>query len=120
LYPYHAYLESLLTYGSDAANSHLTNAYWCLDDGGDDLPGDPTSDDTKNKGFVKRWERQKQSKVTELYGHLHTDIYNVSQFVLSCVRVQIKLTKAKNDFYLISANTDTKTKKQLLNFSTLS
>jgi len=66
LYPYHAYLESLLTYGSDAANSHLTNAYWYLDDGGDVLPGDPTSDETKNKGFVKRWEQQKQSKVAEL------------------------------------------------------
>jgi len=28
LYPYRSYLETLLTYGSDASNSHLTNAYW--------------------------------------------------------------------------------------------
>jgi hypothetical protein len=27
LYHYRAYLETLLIYGSDAANSHLTNAY---------------------------------------------------------------------------------------------
>ena len=66
LYPYSAYLETFQTYGSDAANSHLTKAYWYLDEGGDILAGDPTSDDIKNKGFVKRWERQKQSKVTEL------------------------------------------------------
>jgi len=65
LYSYRSFLETLLTYGSDASNSHLTNAYWYLDEG-DDLAGDPTSADIKNKGFVKRWERQKQSKVIEL------------------------------------------------------
>jgi len=62
LYPYRSYLESLLTYGSDAENSHLTNAYWYMDEG-DVLAGNPTSDSIKNKGFVKRWERQKQSKI---------------------------------------------------------
>jgi hypothetical protein len=54
LYPYLAYLETLLTYGSDAANSHLTNAFRYLDEEGDVLAGDPTSADIKNKGFVKR------------------------------------------------------------------
>jgi hypothetical protein len=96
LYPYRSYLESLLTYGSDASNSHLTNAYWYLDEG-DVLAGDPTSDSTKNKGFVKLGVRQTQS-----------DICNVSQFLLSGVRMQIRLTKAKDDYYLMNANTDTK------------
>ena len=61
LYTYRSYLETLLTYGSDTSNSHLTNAYWYPDEG-DVLAGDPTSADIKNKGFVKRCERQKQSK----------------------------------------------------------
>ena len=74
--PYRSYLETLLTYGSDASNSNLTNAYWYPDEG-DVLAGDPTSDSIKNKGFVKRWERQKQSKIMELYGRLHGDICNV-------------------------------------------
>jgi hypothetical protein len=98
VYPYRAYLETLLTYGSYAANSRLTNAYWYLDEGGDVLPGDPKSG-INNKGFVKRWERKKESKVTELYDRLHADICNVPQFLLSGVRVQIKLTKAKDDYY---------------------
>jgi hypothetical protein len=59
LYHYRAYLETLLTYGTDAANTHLTNAYWYIDDG-DLEPNDPTAADAKNKGFVKRWDRQKQ------------------------------------------------------------
>jgi len=107
LYPYRSYLETLLTYGSDASNSHLTNAYWYLDEG-DVLAEDPTSANIKNKGFVKRWERQKQSKVIELYGRLHADICNVPQFLLSGVRMQIRLTKAKDDFYLMNANADSK------------
>ena len=102
-------METLLTYCSDAANSHLTNAFWYLDEG-DVLAGDPTSTSIKNKGFVKRWERQKESKVTELYGRLHADICKVSQFLLSGFRVQIKLTKAKDDIYLMNSNTDTKAK----------
>jgi len=81
------------------------------------LAGDPTSADIKNKGFVKRWGRQKQSKEIELYGRLHADICNVSQFLLSGVRMQIRLTKAKDDFYLMNANADS---KRLLNFSTTS
>ena len=109
MYPYRSYLESLLTYGSDAANSHLTNAYWYLDEG-DVVAGVPTSTSIKNKGFVKRWERQNQSNVTKLYGRLHAGICNVPQFLLSGVRVQIKLTKAKDGFYLINAHADTKTR----------
>ena len=73
------------------------------------MAGDPTSADIKNKGFVKRWERQKQNKEIELYGRLHADICNVPQFLLSGVRMQIRLTKAKDDFYLMSANVDSKT-----------
>jgi len=119
LYPYRSYLETLLSYGSDAAYSHLTNAHWYLDEGGDVLAGDPTSTSIKNKGFVMRWERQKQSKITELYGRLPTDNCNVPQFLLSGVRVQIKLTTDKDDFYLMNPNIDKK-QKQLLNFSTRS
>jgi len=107
LYSYRSYLESLRTYGSDAANSHLTNAYWYLDEG-DVLAGNPTSYNIKNKGFVKRLDRQKQSKVIELYDRLHADVYNVSQFLLSGVRMQIRLTTAKDDVYLMNANADTK------------
>jgi hypothetical protein len=33
LYPYGAYFETLFTYGSDDATSHLKNAFWYLDIG---------------------------------------------------------------------------------------
>ena len=72
LYIYRAYLETLLTYGSDAAHTHLTTAYWYVDSG-DLIANDPTAADAKNKGFIERWNKQKQSKVTDLYGRLHSE-----------------------------------------------
>jgi hypothetical protein len=51
LYHYRAYLETLLTYGTDAAKTHLTNAYWYIDDG-DMGPIDPTV------GYAKKRLRQ--------------------------------------------------------------
>ena len=81
LYNYRSYFETILTYGSDAAVSHLTNAFWYLDDG-DLLPCDPTATDAKNKGFIARSNRMKQRKEIQLYGRLHNDICNVSRFLL--------------------------------------
>jgi len=54
LYNYRAYLETLLTYGSDAAESHLKNALWYLDTG--NMKGGDTTkpNETNNDGFVQR------------------------------------------------------------------
>ena len=73
---YRSFFETILTYGSDAATSHLTNAFWYLDDG-DLLPCDPTATDAKNKGFITRWDRIKQSKEVQIYGRIHSDICNI-------------------------------------------
>jgi hypothetical protein len=42
LYNYRSYLETLLTFGRDAVQTHLTNAFWYLD-AGEMLPHDPTA-----------------------------------------------------------------------------
>jgi len=48
LYNYPSFFETILTYGSDAATSHLTNTFWYLDDS-DLLPCDLTAADAKTK-----------------------------------------------------------------------
>ena len=110
LYQYRSYLETLLTYGSDAATSHLTNAFWYLDDG-DMLPCDLTAEKTAttNKGFITRWDRIKQSKEIQLSGRFHSDFYNVPLYLVPGVRIQIKLTKARPSFYLMNKTADSKT-----------
>jgi hypothetical protein len=109
LYPYRSYLETILTYGTDTASSHLTNAFWYLDSG-DLLSCDPTAayDANTNKGFIARLNKIKQSKEIQLYGRLHSDICNVSQYLIPGVRLQIKFTKAKQFFFLMNTKTDAK------------
>jgi hypothetical protein len=111
---YHSYFETLLTYGSDAASSHLTNSYWYLDTG-DVLTCDPTAaaTDTTNKGFATRWNLQKQSKVIESVGRLHADICNASTFIIPGVLVTVRLTRARREFYLISKDADSKVSFQI-------
>ena len=43
-----------------------------------------------------------------MYGNLHSDICNVPLFLINGVKIQIKLTKAKKAFYLLSDRVDTK------------
>jgi hypothetical protein len=85
LYPYRSCLETILTYDTDAAASHLTNDFWYLDNG-DLLPCDPTAADAKNKGFITKWNRIKQSKEVQHYGSLQSDLRNISQYLFqACV-----------------------------------
>jgi hypothetical protein len=95
LFNYRSFFETVLSYGSDDAASHLKNAFWYLDDG-DLLPCNPTAAEAKNKGFVARWNRMKQSKEIQLYGRLNSDICNVSRFLLPVIQLYIRLTKAKS------------------------
>jgi len=97
-----------LTYCSDAAATHLTNAFWYLDDG-DLLPYDPTAADAQNKVFITRWNKIKKSKEVPLYGRIHSAICNVPLHLIPGVRMQIRLTKAKPSFYLMNKDAETKT-----------
>ena len=108
LYNYRALLERLISYGADASISHLTNSYW-YKDVGDMLPCDPTKAESENTGFIDRWNGQKHSKEIEMFGIIHSDICNVSKFLLPDIKLQIKFTKAKPSFYLMDTAADSKT-----------
>jgi len=110
-YNYRSYLESLLTYGTDAAAKYLTNAYWYRDTG-DMLPSDPTSATITamtNRGFNTRWDKLSGSKDLQLFGRLLSDLFNVPLVLLPGVSLQIKLTKALPSFYLFSKEAGSKT-----------
>jgi len=81
-YNYRAYLETLLTYDTDAASSHLSNSYWYLNKG-DMQPSDPTAEthtSATNDGFIARWSRLSGSRDVQPLGRLHTDLCNVLYF----------------------------------------
>ena len=113
---YRSYLETLLTYGTDAATTHLTNAYWYRDTG-DMLPCDPTSATVTaltNRGLITRWDKLRNSKGLQPFGRLHSDLFNVSLVLLPGVNIQIRLTKTRPSFYMMSKETDTKSTSKYL------
>ena len=72
LYPYRGYIETLSTYGNDAANSHLTMPLWLLDEG-NMLGGDCSKPEQMNNGgFCARWNRLKESQTAEMCCRLHS------------------------------------------------
>ena len=99
LYKYRAYLETLLTYVSDAADSHLTKAFWYLDKG-DMLPCDPTAPNATNDGFIARWQRINHSKEVEKMGRLHSDICNVPDTLTSRRLDADKIEKGQTGIFL--------------------
>lgn len=72
LYNYKSYLEELLNYQKDRAESLSTTNGFFLDTGGqfDNL--------AKNSGATSRNDRTKNSKLLELYGKVHCDIFNIN------------------------------------------
>jgi len=110
-YNYRLYLETLLAYGTDAAATHLTNAYWYRDTG-DMMPCDPTTATVTavtNRGFITRWDKLRASKELQLFGRLHSDLFNVPLVLLPGLSLQIRLTKTRPSFYMMSKEADSKT-----------
>ena len=87
------YIETLLTYGNDAAESHLKNGYWYLNAGNMKGRDYTKPTETTNGGSVTRCNKMKESQTIEMYGRIHSDICNVPLYLLPGVKIQIKLTK---------------------------
>ena len=99
-YPYRSMIETLLSYGQDSKKSHLTSSLFYKDDAkyfdSIDLEGENV-----NKGFVKRHEIIKGSKVFDMYGRLHTDLFAQERFLTGDIKVKLRLSRSKDSFCLI-------------------
>ena len=74
-YPFRAYLEHLLSYGSDAKKSQLTATGWFTDTAGN---MEYTPD---NRGHVKRTELAEQSKIISLFAKPCSDLCNQHRLI---------------------------------------
>ena len=91
-YHYRAYFETLLTYATDARDSHLKMANCELDEG-KLLAGDCSKpDEVSNTGFLARWNHVNKSQEVHMYGRLLADICNVPTHIINGVKMHIKLT----------------------------
>ena len=103
-YPYRAYLETLLSYGSDAKESQLTSELWYQDSAPMDAIN-PHEENLTNEGFVARGNLTAQSKSVEMIGRLHCDIFQQDRYLLNGMEMQVKLIPSKEKFHLMGDGT---------------
>lgn len=96
-YPYRAYLETLLNYGSDAKKTQLESALWNKDTAGklDEVTGD-------NDGFTSRKAYIERSRAVDMMGRLHLDMFAQQRYLLNGVNVKLRLVRSKSEFALMS------------------
>lgn len=97
-YPYRAYIEATLNYGREAKKSHLTSSMYYRDSANhfDDVQGDA------NSGLKVRRDQSSRSKVIDMIGRLHCDIFHQERYLINGVDVKIRLIPSKSVFNLMS------------------
>ncbi|PVD35060.1 hypothetical protein C0Q70_06341 [Pomacea canaliculata] len=101
-YPYRAYLEATLNFGSEAKKGHMTAALYYRDSANhlDDTQGDA------NAGLKIRRDMTAKSKEIDMMGRLHADIMHQERYMLPGVDVKIRLIPSKAAFNLIAHDED--------------
>jgi len=101
-YPYRAMIETHLSYGADTKRSQLTSSLYY------DEPSRMDEVDfgaaARNSGLWNRSRFTRGSRVVDMIGKIHADIFFQNHYLLNEVNVKIKLIRSRDSFCLISAN----------------
>ena len=102
LYSYRAYLEALLNHGTDSKNSQLQMGLYFKD------PAGKLEDVTEagNSAVKQKFDFFKGSKIVELSGQLHCDLFNQGRLMLNGVSLRIILHRNRSPFSLMCAEND--------------
>ena len=104
-YPYIAYLQTLLSYSSDAKKQSMSLAGWEKDTPGlfDDVTTtSSTIVNPQNGGYRKRGLLFGTDNYFDFRVKLLIDLCNIDQYLIPGVRVRITLTKSDDNFALLS------------------
>jgi hypothetical protein len=110
LYAYRAYLETLLTYNSDVLNTRARAEGWCKDDGdrmNNITIAEAANQPAPNSGFMTRRAMISTSKVIELVGRPHVDLFHQNLDIPPQCNMHIKFTFNPNTFVLMAAQNST-------------
>jgi len=99
-YPYKAYIQTLLRYGSDAKPSQLSTQLWVKDTSTHFDDVDFTNGDNTN-GIV-RMAYIKESKLLDLQGPIMHDLFQVKMYILNQVGISIRFHRSNSNFSLLS------------------
>lgn len=108
-YGYKAYIENLLSYNNMALHHLSALSHWHLDDANrfdNTIIKDKTENNITthaNTGFVRRFEKSKESKLVRFSIPIYSDVFQADKVWPSNMSLQIRITKAPIEFFLMAA-----------------
>lgn len=99
-YPYKAMIQTLLSYGDEAKTSQLTSKLWEKDTAGH--LDDNDIDGGSNVGLYKRSLYFARSMTVDMEGPIYHDVFQVDRLILNQVAINVRLTRARPEFYLMT------------------
>ena len=110
-YPFRAYVDTVLSYGAEAKYTQLTSQLWYKDTAGH---MDATTVDGGNTGLIERQGHIAESRIVEMMGRLHVDLFLQDRFLLNGVSVKIRLVRSKDAFSLMAGGQNPDYKVQIV------
>ena len=98
-YPFRAYVDTVLSYGDEAKNTQLISQLWYKDTAGH---MDAKNVDGGNTGLDERRRYIAESRIVEVMGRLHVNLFLLDRFLINGVSVKIRLVRSKDAFSLIA------------------
>ena len=111
-YAYRAFLETLINHGKEAKGTQLTMGLYSKDTAGH---MDETDPDKDNVGLQTRYAYTSESKVVELSGRIHSDIFNQGRVILNGLSVKIVFHRNKESFLFMADGATPHYKIKILN-----
>ena len=110
-YPFRAYVDTVLSYGAETKNTQLISQLWYEDTAG---YMDATTVDGGNIGLIERQSHIAESRIVEMMGRLHVDLFLQDRFLLNGVSVKIRLVRSKDAFSLMAGGQNPDYKVQIV------
>ncbi|XP_039366879.1 uncharacterized protein F54H12.2-like [Mauremys reevesii] len=99
-YSYRTFIESVLNYSNDTLAMQFSAGLFYNDTAGQH---EETELDGGNLAFVRHAKLMAQSRMVEVLGHLHSDLFFQEKLLLNGVDVKIKLMCSKDTFCLMGS-----------------
>ena len=93
-YPVKAYIETVASYGQDAANGHLKCSYYLKD-----LPG-KADDVGNNTSFTTRHKYIKKSRMYKVCDTMHTELTTMDKYILPGITIDFRFSLNNAGYFL--------------------
>ena len=106
-YAMKAYLETVLTYGNDALDTHLQAEMWCPDDLEDIKSADYLTKYNEKKSFERKRKKFANNNDFSFVMQLHTEFNSINGFIVDNMPYTFTFVRNDPKFFLRTNSTDT-------------